>query len=338
MAKGITTSVFAVTKEDCQIRQFTMTNDAGAQVKLLEYGACIHQVLVPNREGKLENIAFSLDQLEADMRSMSCAGAICGPVANRISGAVLELNGVQYNLEKNDGENHLHGGSTGFHQQLWQGKILSDEQVCFTLNRPDGQGGYPGEMQVQVSYTWNDKCALTISFRAVSSRNTVCNLTNHAYWSLDGYGADVDVLDQNIQIFSNTYTEMNASVVPTGRILTSQPELDMRKAKNIRRMLSVDAQQLAALEGFGHTYELKGVGLKPAAVLTAPRSGRCMRVFTTYPAVLFYSGFQYGEYRTGVALECQYHPDAMRHDHFPSIILPAGKVYEETTVYQFGVE
>lgn len=155
---------------------------------------------------------------------------------------------------------------------------------------------------------------------------------------MDGYSADIDVLDQKIQIFSNTYIEMDASLIPTGRILTSQPELDMRRAKNIREMLSVGAQQLAALEGFAHTYELGGVGLKPAAVLAAPRSGRCMRVFTTYPAVLFYSGFQYGKYRSGIALECQYHPDAMCHDNFPSIVLPANKIYEEATVYQFDVE
>lgn len=153
MAKGITTSVFAITENGHPVQQFTMTNNAGAQVKLLEYGACIHQVLVPNRKGKLENIAFSFEQLETDMRDMSCAGAVCGPVANRISDAAFELNGVKYNLEKNEGRNHLHGGRTGFHRQIWKGSILSDEQICFSLTRPDGEGGYPGEMQVQVIYT-----------------------------------------------------------------------------------------------------------------------------------------------------------------------------------------
>ena len=338
MGKCVTTSVFDTTADGHPIRQFTMTNNVGAQVQLLEYGACIHRVLVPDRDGKLENVAFSFNRLVPDLRGLSCAGAVCGPVANRISGAAFELNGVRYDLEKNNGENHLHGGSTGFHRQVWQGSAISDEQVCFTLNRPDGQGGYPGEMRVQVTYSWDDTCALSISFQAVSNRDTVCNLTNHAYWSLDGYGADTDVLDQNIQIFSNSYTEMDASVTPTGMILTSEPELDLREAKNVRQMLSVPAQQLASMGEFGHTYTLEGVGLKPAAVLTAPRSGRRLQVFTTYPAVLFYSGFSYNEYRSGIALECQYYPDAMCHDNFPSIVLSANKVYKETTVYQFSFE
>lgn len=337
MAKSITTAIFDTMPDGQLVWRFVMTNKMGAQVHLLNYGACIHQVLVPDRNGQLENVTFSFDTLVPELRGLSCTGAICGPVANRITDAAFELNGMTYALEKNNGENHLHGGSTGFHRQLWQGSIISDEQVCFTLKRPDGQGGYPGQMQAQVTYTWDDACTLTISYHAVSDQDTICNLTNHAYWSLDGYGPHTDVLDQNIQIFSDCYTEMDSAVIPTGRILTSEPALDLREAKNVRQMLALPAQQLASMGEFGHTYVLRGNGLKPAAILTAPQSGRRLQVFTTYPGVLFYSGFTYNEYRSGVALECQYFPDAMHHDNFPSIILPANRVYTETTVYQFDV-
>jgi len=335
MAKQITTRIFDIAPDGRPMQCFTMTNAKGAQVQLLEYGAAIHRVLVPDRAGTLENVTFGFDSLVPELRALSCAGAICGPVANRITGAAFELNGVRYELEKNNGENNLHGGSAGFHRQLWQGSILSGEQVRFVLDRPDGQGGYPGRLQAEITYTWDDDCALTIDYRAVSDRDTICNLTNHAYWSLEGYGTDTDVLDQNIQIPSDRYTEMDASVTPTGRILTSEPELDLREPKNIRHMLGLPAEQLRSMHEFGHTYALEGDGLKLAAVLTAPRCGRRLRVFTTCPGVLFYSGFTFNEYRSGVALECQYYPDALRHTHFPSIVLPAGRRYEETTVYRF---
>ena len=337
MAKQITTRPFDTAPDGRPVRCFTMTNETGAQVQLLEYGAAIHQVLVPDRAGTLENVTFSFDSLVPELRTLSCAGAICGPVANRISGAAFELNGVRYELEKNNGENHLHGGSAGFHRQLWQGNILSDEQVRFTLTRPDGQGGYPGRLQAEITYTWDNDCALTINYRAVSDQDTICNLTNHAYWSLEGYGGDTDVLDQSIQIPCNRYTEMDAAVTPTGRILTSEPELDLREPKNIRQMLDLPAEQLRSMGEFGHTYALEGEGLKLAAILTAPRCGRRLQVFTTCPGVLFYSGFIFNEYRSGVALECQYYPDAMSHGNFPSIVLPAGKPYEEMTVYRFDV-
>lgn len=337
MAKQITTSIFDIAPDGRPVQCFTMANAKGAQVQLLEYGACIHQVLVPDKAGRLDNVTFCFPALVPELRALSCSGSICGPVANRITGAAFELNGVRYELEQNNGENHLHGGSAGFHRQLWQGSILSEEQVCFTLSRPDGQGGYPGNMQVQVIYTWDDDSALTISYRAHSDRDTICNLTNHAYWSLDGYGAETDVLDQNIQIPSDRYTEMDSSVTPTGRMMTSEPELDLREPKNIRQMLGLPAEQLQSMHEFGHTYALDGEGLKLAAVLTAPHCGRRLQVFTTYPGVLFYSGFTFNEYRSGVALECQYYPDAMCHEDFPSIVLPAGKPYEETTVYRFDV-
>lgn len=335
MAKQVTMETFATAPDGRPVQCFTMTNAKGAQVQLLEYGASIHKVLVPDRSGKLGNITLSFDSLEPELRALSCAGAICGPVANRITGAAFELNGIRYELEKNNGENHLHGGSSGFHRKVWQGSVVSDRQVRFTLERPDGDGGYPGNLRAEVTYIWDDNCALTVEYYAVSDRDTVCNLTNHAYWSLDGYDPGTDVLDQEIQVFSDHYTEMDASVTPTGRILTSEAALDLREPKNVRQMLSRKAEQLASMGEFGHTYALQGSGLKPAAVLTGPQSGRRLRVYTTYPGVLFYSGFEALGFRSGIALECQYYPDALRHPQFPSIVLPAGKEYRETTVYCF---
>lgn len=337
MAEKVERYDFGRLPDGCIVHGFRLINAVGAQVELLELGAAVQAVRVPDRKGNIDNVVKSFPTVQARQKTVSCAGAICGPVANRIKGAAFTLNGHVYKLERNNGANHLHGGSTGFHRQLWQGVAEGERSVVFTLFRPNGQGGYPGDLKVSVRYTWDNRCRLTLDYQAISSEDTICNLTNHTYWNLSGADSGIHPWQQIIRVASNQYTEMQPDYLPTGRILISEPDMDLRQGKKIDTIMHSGSRQRQETEEMSQTYVISGNLEETAAVLISEQTGRRLQVYTSYPGVLVYSGFMEDGCHTGVALECQRYPDSMSHPSFPSIVLPGRKLYHETTIYELDI-
>ena len=333
-----------------QMTLYTMTNKAGASVSVLDFGAHLVSIRVPDRDGKLADVCLGFDTLEEYDGKPSFLGATVGRYANRIGKARFALNGKEYPLFANDGENTLHGGREGFDKKWWKGQTLETEgedAVIFTYVAHDMEEGFPGKMHVQVTYAWDDACRLTIRYRAQSDKDTVVNLTNHAYFNLAGKGS---MLNHTLQVNAGQVTDVDGGLIPTGDMLdvTGTP-LDLRSGAVIGERIARKAEHrlLEGVNGFDCNFVLDGDGLKEAAVLRDPDSGRTMTVLTTEPGIQVYSGqglnmtgrggAEYGPY-AGVALETQHFPDSPNHPEFPTTTLKAGETFESTTVYAFSVQ
>lgn len=334
----VTKTRFDTLEEGREVWRFTLRNPSGAAVTLLNLGAAIQSVVVPDRTGALANVALGYETAGQYLHTKTYAGAVCGRVANRVGGAVFTLNRKTYRLRANKGEDQLHGGAGGFHQKLWNAEVL-DDFVRFTLTSPDGEEGYPGTLTACVTYGWSADNRLSIDYETVCDQDTVCNLTNHAYWNLGGYRG-ADALAQTIEIGADFFTPADEAHLPTGEILSVKGVFDLRRPAVIRLGASAPDAQIRAAGGYDHNFVLRRRAPDAcswAATLTDPVSGRRMRVFTDQPGVQFYSGFETENGHTGVALETQHFPDAMRRWWFPSIVLPAGVVRKSRTEYRFDI-
>ena len=333
-----------------QMTLYTMTNRAGASVSVLDFGAHLVSIRVPGRDGKLSDVCLGYDSFEDYDRKPSFLGATVGRYANRIGGAKFALNGQTYPLFANDGANTLHGGREGFDKKWWKGETLEadgEDAVIFTYVAHDMEEGFPGKMHVQVTFAWDDACRLTIRYLAQADKDTVINLTNHAYFNLAGEGT---MLRHVLKVNADCVTDVDDGLIPTGEMLdvTGTP-LDLRQGAVIGERIERKKEHrlLQGVNGFDCNYVLKGEGLKEAGVLCDPESGRVMTVLTTEPGMQVYSGqglsttgrsgAEYGPY-AGVALETQHFPDSPNKPAFPTTILKAGDTFESTTVYAFSVE
>lgn len=329
---------------------YTLTNKSGASVSLLDFGAHLVSVKVPDKDGKLADVCLGYDTLEEYDRNGCYVGATIGRYGNRIGGAKFTLNGKDYTLFQNDGKNNLHGGREGFDKKWWQGQVLEAEKedtVLFTYVAHDGEEGFPGKMKVQVAYSFDDDCRLTIRYLALSDKDTLCNLTNHSFFNLAGEG---DVRAHTLWIDSDTITDVDTALIPTGEFLNiSGTPLDFDSPAQIGAGLDRMAgfPLMENVRGYDVNYVLRGEGLRKVAALCHPASGREMDVYTTEPGIQIYSGqglnqmghngMHYGPY-AGVAMETQHYPDSPNHDHFPTTTLKAGETYSTTTIYHFTVK
>lgn len=303
--------------------------------RVLTYGGALRSLVLPDRTGRPVDVLLGYDTLEDYLAQDKYLGALVGRYANRIAGSRFTLGGTDYPLRANDGPNHLHGGPEGFDKQLWTVREQTDRSVCLALLSPDGQEGYPGDLEVEVTYTLQDR-ALEIGYRAQSSRTTLCNLTNHAYFNLSGHQSG-PISGQQFQILAGRYTPAGANLIPTGAV---EP-------------VAGTAMDLGVLQPLGdreydHNWAVDGWDgtLRPAARAWSPDTGIFMEALTTLPGIQFYTGnFLDGSpkgkggapYAKGWAfcLETQYFPDSPHHEEFPSAVLAAGAVYESKTVYRF---
>lgn len=305
--------------------------------RILTYGGALRALTVPGREGKPVDVALGYDTLEDYLAQDKYLGALIGRYANRIGRSRFILEGKEYPLRANDGANHLHGGPEGFDKQLWTVKEQTEDSVCLTLLSPDGQEGYPGALEAEVTYTLVDQ-ALEIAYRARSSKTTLCNLTSHAYFNLGGHGSG-PITDQWFQVLAGRYTPVDAGLIPTGMIV---PVLGT----------DMDLNRIQPLGGreYDHNWAIDGWDgtLRPAARAWSPDTGIWMEALTTLPGIQFYTGnFLDGSPKGkggapyakhwAFCLETQYFPDSPNHGEFPSAVLEAGAVYESRTVYRFGV-
>lgn len=314
-------------------------SDGAMSVELLPYGAAIRSIRLPDRDGKIVDVCLGYDTADEYARHDACLGGTIGRCANRIGGAEFSIDGVTYPLTANEGKNQLHGGLVGFHKKWWSDTIEGNRAV-FTLDSPDGEEGYPGNLHVEVTYTLSGG-VLTVDYCARSDRDTVVNLTNHAYFNLAGHDAG-RVDDHRLTVRAESYTPAGSDNVPTGVIAPVEgTPLDLRHGAWVGE--TADEAFFAATRGFDHNLVLTGGG--EAAELWCPRTGIGMALSTTLPGVQVYSagfltersgkgGAVYGQ-RHAVCLEPQIFPDAVHHENFPSPILRAGQEYRQTISYRF---
>ena len=331
------------------VKLFTLTNDSGAEVKITEYGGIVVSLMVPDRDGKLGDVVLGFEKLDSYIAGTPYFGAITGRYANRIAGGRFEIDGTSYELALNNGPNSLHGGIEGFDKVIWQGEPTdSGDGVALTYVSADGEEGYPGTLESKVTYTWTDRNELRIDYVASTDKPTVVNLTNHSYFNLRDGGAS-SILDHELTINADSYTPIDATLVPTGEIapLAGTP-LDFREPTVIGARIEDDAEQLVFGSGYDHNYVLDAApdGLTLAATVYEPETGRVMDVLTSEPGVQFYSGnFLDGhlvgkggiayEHRSGLCLETQHFPNSPNQPEFPSTLLRPGEIYSTTTVYRF---
>lgn len=321
-------------------------------VSVTNLGCIITAICAPDRRGVPKNIVAALDSPLAYAQNDYYLGCVVGRYANRIAGGRFMLDGREVKLSVNDGRNHLHGGPGGFHKKLWEKRALiclEDEVgVSFGYLSPDGEEGYPGNLQVEVTYMLDSHNRLHIHYEAATDKKTPVNLTNHSYFNLSGFD-DSTIEDQVLYIFASHYTEKNGQNLPTGRILpVSGTPLDFSQP----RRLGDDIGKLPLDQGFDHNYILHhtepGIST-PVAELYDPASGRLLRVLTDRPAIQIYTanwwdgslrgpqGQLYGKH-AAVALETQAFPDSPNHPLFPDTMLAPGEKFFSTTVYEFGVK
>jgi aldose 1-epimerase len=321
-------------------------------MSVIDYGAIITSILVPDRDGRLGEVTLGYDNLAGYLRDTYFLGAVVGRYANRIGRGQFELDGKRHQLPKNDGNNHLHGGPEGFYTALWKSRRVGSEShqaLYLSLESPSGAAGYPGTLQVFVRYDFDDNCRLTVDYEAVTTEPTVINLTQHSYFNLAGRGS---ILDHDLQIEASRYTPTDATAIPTGEIaLVEGTAFDFRTPATVGARIDAPEAQLLQAGGYDHNYVLDGDvdQLRLAATLRCAQSGRSLRVLTTEPGLQFYSGNclpkdgsvargaqTYG-YREGLCLETQHYPDSPNRPEFPSTRLDPGQRFRSTTVFEFEV-
>jgi len=334
------------------VHLYRLTNSHCMRVKIITYGGIIQSLSVPNRNGRTRNVALGFSNLDDYVEQNDpYFGAIIGRYANRIANGEFTLDGVTYELPVNNDPNTLHGGPKGFHTKVWDAQPLQDaDSVGLELDYTsrDGEQGFPGRLETQVRYTLTENNALRMHYLATTSKPTVVNLTNHSYFNLGGEGTGT-IYDHRLKINANHYTPVDSTLIPTGRIArVAGTPFDFRTSKTVGARIRNSHPQLLTGLGYDHNYVLNGGrGLRPAARLTDPKSGRVLHILTTEPGIQFYSGnFLDGTligtsghtYRQsdGLALETQHYPDSPNQRDFPSTVLRPNATYDTTTVFRFS--
>ena len=335
------------------IYEYTLRNASGMEFQFITFGGIITSIRVPDRQGRLSNVALGFDNLAQYAGEHPYFGAITGRYANRIARARFTLDGVEYALAQNDGENSLHGGDVGFDKRVWQARQL-DDGVELSYHSPAGEEGYPGALTVSVRYRLDDDGALRIDYAATTDAPTVLNLTNHSYFNLRGEGEGT-IYDHILTLNADCYTPTDALLIPTGEIApVAGTPFDFRQPKVIGAGQRSSHAQIVRARGYDHNFVLRREGLAAdelgfAARLYEPSSGRVMEVWTTEPGIQFYAGNMLDAtlvgssrrlYRQsdGLALETQHFPDSPNQPQFPSTALRPGERFQSTTVYKFTTD
>lgn len=348
------TSMKNVTVSDFDsIKVFTLKNKNGMVVKITNYGATITSIIVPDRDGNMADVTLGYDSVEGYINAIDRPyfGAVVGRYGNRIGKGRFSIDGTEYELATNNGENHLHGGNMGFDKVVWDAKVVKNG-VKLTYLAKDGEEGYPGNLNLSVTYTLTDENGIVMHYTATTDKPTVVNVTNHAYFNLSGEGADT-INDHILQINASVYTPVDEGLITTGELRdVAGTPFDFRQPKRIGKDLKADDQQLTYGMGYDHNWVLdrKSEGdLELAATLYERKSGRVLEVLTEEPAIQFYGGnFLDGRlvgksgkpypHRSGLCLETQHSPDSPNKPEWPSVVLRPGEKYDTTTVYRFSVK
>jgi aldose 1-epimerase len=351
----ITKEPWGTTAGGQAVERYTLTNN-GIRVRILTYGGILQTIDMPDRHGRLANVALGFDNLAAYEAGSPYFGALIGRYGNRIAGGQFTLDGVTYHLPQNDGQNSLHGGTVGFDKKVWAATPIrsgGDVALKLQLTSPDGDMGYPGTLTATVTYTLTRGHDIRMDYIATTTKPTVVNLTNHNYWNLHGEGTGT-IDTTKLTLNASHYTPVDSTLIPTGAIdpVAGTP-MDFRKATAIGARNREGFNQLVIARGYDHNWVLDRRDntyrkLEFAARAVDPASGRQLTIVTTEPGVQFYAGnfldatligtsgrmYRQGD---GFALETQHYPDSPNHANFPSTVLRPGQTYRTTTIYQLGV-
>ena len=345
---NITNSQFGLMPDGKRIDIFTLKNDRGMEVCVINYGGIITSIKVPDRNGNLEDVVLGHDSLDGYLNRTRYFGALIGRFANRIARGRFSLDGSEYQLAINNGQNHLHGGVRGFDKVVWAAQRI-ESGVRLSYFSQDGEENYPGNLSIAVTYSLNEANELRTDYYGTTDRDTIINLTNHSYFNLAGSGT---ILDHELQIQADAFTPVDETLIPTGEIRSVKGTvMDFTTPTAIGALIDSDDDQLRMARGYDHNFVLRGESgtLRTAARLHEPQSGRVMEVITTQPGLQFYSGnYLDGTLvgrsgraylkNSGCCLEAQHFPDSPNQPHFPSTILRPGEKYHHTTIYRFSVE
>ena len=339
----ITCDAFGTLADGRKAKLYTLKNASGACVSVSDYGATLVKCVVPDRNGVLGDVALGFESAACYEKDVGYIGGLCGRYANRIAAGELCIGDKTYALPVNSGKHHLHGGTPGFSNRIWEAETEEDS-VVFSLLSPDGDNNYPGTVRVTVKYTWSEENRLTVCYYAETDAPTVINLTLHAYWNMDG--ADGRTARNNLlRLYASRYTPITADVIPDGRILPADGPLDFTSEKPISEGLRGESGQLLFGGGFDINYVLDKNETGLAAELTGTESGRKMQIYTTEPGIQLYTGNFLGGYTgkygaaytpgTGIALETQHFPDTPHHSDWPSVSLLPGTPFTSKTEFRF---
>ncbi|WP_010649173.1 aldose epimerase family protein [Oceanobacillus massiliensis] len=333
-------------------KEYTLFNDMGMTVSVLDYGGIITEIMVPDRNGKFGNVVLGFkNYTEYEQNHSNYFGAIIGRVAGRIEDASFEINNQPYHLEANEGHHQLHGGSKGFHQVKWSVTPFQNKKaVGIRLDHKsiDGEGGYPGNIDITVTYTLTNDNKLTLEYSATSDKTTALALTNHSYFNLNGDLKNT-VENHHVTIDSGHFVELNQELIPTGRLISvDETSFDFRGGRLLKEGFEdVSVQNKIAGKGYDH-YFVFDHHLENNAVVQESSSGRIMTMKTDQPGMVMYTSntlmdgleLKEGPSRRylGVCLETQSSPASLHHEGFPSVILPAGECYQKQTVFTFGLQ
>lgn len=328
---------------------FILQNRTGMQVALTDYGARIVSILVPDKNGNLRDVVLGFNSIHGYLQADEpYHGATIGRYANRIANGCFELNGQTYTLQQNNGCNSLHGGPAGFHSKVWDRRLSFKNKIDFSYISPDGEEGFPGNLKTTVSYELTEGNEITIKYKAETDKTTVINLTNHAYFNLDGEG-ESNVLNHILHLPSNRFLPIDENQIPSnGEASVEGTAFDFRTPKKIAADIHKDEEQLKHGNGYDHTFINEQSIAQVAASAFSSDSGILLEVFTTEPGIQLYtanflsgkdrgkSGRNYSA-RSAFCLETQHYPDSPNQPQFPSVKLEPGRVFSSETRYQFKV-
>jgi aldose 1-epimerase len=350
-AQTVTKQSYGKTSAGEYVYLYTLRNTKGVEARITNYGGILVSLKVPDRNGKFDDVVLGFNDLESYLtKNDPYMGALIGRYGNRIAKGRFTLNGVEYKLAVNNGENHLHGGIKGFDKVVWTGREIktgAGPAVALAYLSKDGEEGYPGNLNVRVVYTLTNNNELKIDYSAITDKDTVTNLTHHSYFNLAGEG-NGDILNHLVTINASRFVPTDAGSIPTGELKSvAGTPFDFLKATAIGARINQDDEQLKFGNGYDHTWVINGQGTRLAATAYEATSGRVMQVWTTEPGVQFYTGnFLNGTLtgksgkiyarRTGFCFETQHYPDSPNQPSFPTTTLKKGETYKSTTIYRFS--
>jgi aldose 1-epimerase len=351
---NIDKQAFGKTTEGTSVNLYKLVNAHGLEAKITDYGGIVVSLMVPDRNGKLGDVVLGYNNLDGYLKKNPYFGCIIGRYGNRIGKGKFILNGMEYTLAQNNGENHLHGGIKGFDKVVWNAKeVKNDAGVGLELTylSKDGEEGYPGNLSVIVTYTLTNNDELKIDYVATTDKDTVVNLTHHSYFNLAGAGVR-DILRHELMLDADRFTPVAEGLIPTGELRSVKgTPMDFTQPTAIGARIDQEDEQLRLGKGYDHNWVLNSGGgsLALAARVEEPATGRVMEVYTTEPGVQFYTGnFLDGsitgkegkvyQRRYGFCLETQHFPDSPNHPDFPSTVLKPGEKYMQTTIYKFSAK